>query len=69
MGIYAYPIKYDAEKRGLPPLFRVFGGFFTRKSALIDKAEELTFKNLQKFLAQIQKKFQDPYMRGIVNFL
>jgi hypothetical protein len=27
------------------------------------------FKNIQKFLAQIQKKFQDPYMRGIVNFL
>ena len=40
-----------------PRFFRVFGGFFTRKSALIDNAEELTFKDLQKFLAQIQKKF------------
>ena len=39
-----------------PRFFRVFGGFFTRKYALIAKAEELTFKNLQKFLAQIQKK-------------
>jgi len=39
-----------------PRFFRVFGGFFTRKSALIDKAEELTFKKLQNFLAQIQKK-------------
>ena len=53
------------QKGGVyPRFFRVFGGFFTRKSALIDKAEELTFKNLQKFLAQIQKKFQHPYMRG-----
>lgn len=46
-----------------PRFFRVFGGFFTRKYALIAKAEELTLKILQKILAQIQKKFQDPYMR------
>ena len=56
MGVYAYPIKYDAEKWNLHPLFRVFGGFFTHKYALIAKAEELTLKILQKFLAQIQKK-------------
>ena len=40
----------------LNQFFRVFGGFFTRKYALIAKAEELTLKILQKFLAQIQKK-------------
>ena len=39
-----------------PRFFRVWGGFFTHKYALIAKAEELTLKILQKFLAQIQKK-------------